>query len=133
MSSPPGLAINEEMLARVLREHGVQVVNRLVFGPSGWDMRIAQVRGGPGSLIVTQAEQDDGEEWLHASIAWRHNMPTYDDLTMLHRAVFGRRRWAYQVFTPDTEHVNIHRYALHLWGRADGARVLPDFGRFGSI
>jgi hypothetical protein len=37
------------------------------------------------------------------------------------------------VFAPPSEHVNIHDHALHLWGRLDGARVLPDFGRFGTI
>jgi hypothetical protein len=54
-------------------------------------------------------------------------------LVMLHLGVFGRRRWAYQVFVPESEHVNIHPHALHLWGRADGTNALPNFGRFGTI
>lgn len=79
---------------------------------------------------VTVAEFD-GEEWIHASIAGP-TMPSYDDLTRLHRAVFGDG-YAYQVFAPASDHVNIHEHAVHLWGRADGARVTPDFGRLGSI
>lgn len=60
-------------------------------------------------------------------------MPTYDDLVMLHRAVFGLDSYAYQVFAPQRQHVNIHNFALHLWGRADGRAVLPEFGLQGSI
>jgi hypothetical protein len=31
------------------------------------------------------------------------------------------------VFAPPTDHVNIHEYALHLFGRLDGTPALPDF------
>jgi len=53
-------------------------------------------------------------------------MPSYNDLAMLHAAVF-ESGWAYQVFVPPGEHVNLHDFALHLFGRLDGAPVLPDF------
>jgi hypothetical protein len=68
----------------------------------------------------------DGAEWIHASMSWMDRMPSYDDLKLVHRAVFGGRH-AYQVFVPDAEHFNHHAFCLHLWGRVDGARVLPDF------
>lgn len=71
--------------------------------------------------------------WIHASISRTSGLPTYDDLVMLHRAVWGSTGHAYQAFVPPTRHVNIHARALHLWGRADGANVLPDFGKFGTI
>lgn len=91
------------------------------FGPDGWrlDHRLH------GSVIVTNAPHGE-HEWVHASIAWPDHMPTYDDLKQLHRAVFGDG-WAYQVFAPPSDHVNIHAYALHLFGRLDGAPALPDF------
>ncbi|TQK29408.1 hypothetical protein [Arthrobacter sp. SLBN-53] len=59
-------------------------------------------------------------------------MPTYDELGRLHRAAFGDG-YAYQVFAPAAQHVNIHQNALHLWGRADGPPCLPEFGLFGTI
>lgn len=90
------------------------------FGP-GWAMRNAVV---DGSVIVTIAPDDDGVEWVHASIAYRHRLPTYDELCQLHRAVFGDG-FAYQQFVPPELHVSIHEHALHLWGRADGKPVLP--------
>jgi hypothetical protein len=71
--------------------------------------------------------------WIHASISRTSGVPSYDDLVMLHRVVWGDTGHAYQCFVPPTEHVNIHARALHLWGRADGSRVLPDFAVFGTI
>ena len=55
-----------------------------------------------------------------------------DILADLHAAVFGAG-YAYQVFAPPSEHVNIHEFALHLWGRLDGRSALPEFGAGGSI
>lgn len=92
------------------------------FGPDGW--KLVDLNG-EASVIVTSGDHGD-VEWIHASIARVDRMPSYEDLKLLHAAVFGDR-WAYQVFAPPSDHVNIHQYALHLWGRLDGAAALPDF------
>ncbi|MGV8874839.1 MAG: DUF7694 domain-containing protein [Rhodococcus sp. (in: high G+C Gram-positive bacteria)] len=99
------------------------------FGPDGWRFVHA---GNNGSVIVSACEWDDGTEWIHASITRNGQTPSYEDLKMLHRAVFGDG-WAYQVFAPARAHVDIHEHALHLWGAVDGAQQLPDFGRYGTI
>jgi len=100
------------------------------FGPDGWKFLN---RNGVTSIIVSCSPQDDGNEWVHASIAHSLSMPTYDDLKMLQRVVFDGG-WAYQVFAPPSDHVNIHNYALHLFGRLDGKPALPDFTHgMGSI
>jgi hypothetical protein len=91
-------------------------------GSDGWSF---VSRDRMSSIVVSCAPYGDAE-WVHASIANRDSLPTYDDLKMLHRAVFGDG-WAYQVFSPPSDHVNIHNFALHLWGRLDGAMALPDF------
>lgn len=91
-------------------------------GPDGWAYVALD---GTASIIITCAPHGS-DEWIHASIARPDRMPTYADLKLLHAAVFGER-WAYQVFAPPSDHVNIHNYALHLFGRLDGERVLPDF------
>lgn len=81
------------------------------------------------TLIVSCADHEpDGAEWIHASIAGSE-MPTYDDLCRVHRAVF-RDGYAYQLFVPRDKHVNIHRFALHLYGRLDGKPVTPEFSGF---
>jgi hypothetical protein len=107
------------------------------FGPHGrcWtiygitEKTKTQIRS--GSVIVTQSDYPDGE-WLHASLAWATRMPTYNEMTVLRDAVFGGR-WAIQVFAPPEFHVNIHEHALHLWGKATGERVHPNFGEGGTI
>lgn len=98
------------------------------FGPDGW--RLLH-NNGTTSVIVT-ASDFDGVEYIHASVADSDEMPTYWDLALLHKAVF-REGYAYQVFAPPAQHVNIHPNALHLWGRVDGAPVLPEFGLAGTI
>jgi hypothetical protein len=92
------------------------------WGPDGWAYKSLD---GAASVIVTLGLHD-GDEWLHASFARPDSMPTYDDLKALHAAVFGDG-WAYQVFAPPSDHVNIHSFALHLFGRFDGNPALPDF------
>lgn len=89
-------------------------------------------RDQPISILISPDYHDD-TDWVHASIAHAYRMPTYDELKHLHQAVFADG-WAYQVFAPPSDHVNIHSYALHLFGRLDGKPALPDFtGGSGSI
>ena len=83
-------------------------------------------------ILVTPWREGD-DTWLHASMSrFGGVIPSYDDLKMLHAAVWPDG-YAYQRFVPPADHINLTANALHLWGRADGARVLPDFGRFGTI
>ena len=107
----------------VLRKELFHVWDVEAFGPMGLRAKVS-MHGQQGSVIVTQAEHD-GMEWLHASLAFAERDPTYLELAALHRAVFGRRRFAYQAFAPESEHVNIHQHALHLWGIVDGQRLTP--------
>jgi hypothetical protein len=108
------------------------------FGIDGWRfLHKERTHDGVDSaarleIIVTVSDHIDGNEWIHASVATpAAPMPTYDDLVSMHRAVFNN---AYQQFVPVSSHVNIHPYALHLWGRLDGTPAMPDFGSLlGSI
>ena len=110
----------------VLLNHGILTEASEPFGPMGLQCKIIASGNhlSTGSIIVTQAEWA-AAEWLHASIAFRDRDPTYLELAALHRAVFGRKRFSYQAFAPEAEHVNIHEHALHLWGTVDGARLTP--------
>lgn len=99
------------------------------MGPDGWRMFN---REGSSSVIVTATDWTDGREYIHASIAHLDRMPTYDELVLLHKAAYGHG-WAYQVFAPPQDHVNINKHALHLWGLVSGEPILPNFGFLGSI
>lgn len=92
--------------------------------------------GPTGKLIIVSfdPDSDDGIPWLHASISHlsENLLPSYSDLKQMARAVWPDG-YCHQVFAPEADHVNIRSNVLHLWGRFDGARVLPDFGRLGTI
>ncbi len=94
------------------------------MGPDGFSF---VAKDGNGSIIVTGWD-DRGVEWIHASMTRATTLPSYEDLKLLHAAVWPDGN-AYQAFVPPEDHVNIHPRALHLWGRADGARLLPDLPR----
>lgn len=90
------------------------------------------------TVIVSAATYPDDPTrtvWIHASIACHpidvRDLPGYEDLKTLHRAVWPNG-WAIQVFAPPAEHIDFTP-VLHLWGRADGARIHPDFAWMGAI
>lgn len=100
---------------------------------TGWwlDSRAGAPDAKADTRVLVSCAPQDGADWVHASISHPDRMPTYEELTALHDAAFIG--YAHQVFAPPSDHVNIHPFALHLWGRLDGGRVLPDFGRGGTI
>jgi len=133
----PGLEIDKVRMMRIIRKRHLGVVTRGLasFGDSGVSLVLRHEESEiTGTLIVSQAGHEGSEfEWVHASLAWASRVPTYEELCILKDAVYGPERYAYQVFASSDRHVSIHDYALHLWGRADGERALPDFGMYGTI
>lgn len=97
------------------------------FGPAGW---LLDTRPGQDSarIIVTSADWDHAgitREWIHASISRPARMPDYDDLKLLHHAVWTDG-YAYQVFARPSDHVNrgkgtktapgwFHGFAADVW------------------
>ena len=100
-----------------------------------WGGDTVRFLGADRTVIVSyDPDSEPGVGWVHASISyhqeWRN--PGYNDLKQLHAAVFPDGH-AYQCFVPPAQHINIRSNVLHLFGRLDGAPVLPDFGRMGTI
>jgi hypothetical protein len=120
-----GLAVNQGWWT-VLKNAG-WTIEEHIEGVDGFAIKGRTHTGDPYSIIISSATEDDGNSWLHASIFLGDDKtPSYAHLQLLHRAFFGRMRWAYQVFPPASEHVNLHE-VLHLFGRSDGRPALPDF------
>jgi hypothetical protein len=102
--------------------------------------------GPEGLLVLVTVDEEiagwprgEGVSWIHASCSRRRAVPSYADLTHVHRAVFGDG-WAYHLFAPPAEHIDGSQaisipgtgrsmFCLHLFGRLDGKPVLPDFTR----
>ncbi len=128
-----GLDVDIPAMVRCLGSLAPSVGRPEKAGPCGVCVRLYNSkRVCCGSVLVSQADWGD-VEWIHASIARENHMPAYSDLTRLHEAVFGPARYAFQVFAPRSQHVNIHEHALHLWGQANGASPLPEFGQWGTV
>lgn len=84
-------------------------------------------------VIISAATEQDGKVWVHLSLSRRRRMPTYEDMMLCKLVFLGEETVAYQVFVPQSEHINIMPYCLHLWMPV-GFRPLPDFSRgMGSI
>ena len=74
----------------------------------------------------------DGKAWIHVSCAFSNHLPSYNDLCEVKSVFIGNDRQAIQVFPKKERHINIHKYALHLWAAIEGDG-LPDFGAEGTI
>ena len=144
LTEPP-IAVSVARLRKVWRIAGYDTSEWAPFGLMGLRLDV-HLPADPmndrtakyGTIIVSQgvppAEVDpEKRAWLHASISWRDEIPSYEELALLHESVFGKARNSYQVFSAADRHVNFHPNSLHLWGLASGDRALPDFGRYGMV
>ena len=81
--------------------------------------------GGRGAIrgktsVIFSAGKFDGKWWLHVSVAHPEKLPSYMDVAEVKALFVGRDRKAIQVFAAESEHVNIHPRALHLWSCLEG-------------
>lgn len=102
------------------------------FGADGWLLDHLTL---PMRVLISDYPSGlsgDGRDWIHASMSHQDRLPTYEEMVVLHRAVWPDG-WAYEVHAPADKHINLHPNVLHLWGLVDGSPALPNFGKFGSI
>ena len=108
--------------------------------PRGWARSVLhETSNGAGwrsmsgiAVMLSGSRELDGRRWIHVSASRRDRIPSYDDLALVKRLFVGDERQAVQVFAPRSEHVNLHRYCLHLWCCLDG-RAVPDFRASGQV
>lgn len=91
------------------------------------------------SVIWSIATEQDAEFWMHLSISRPQVtkdgpvvLPSYQDQKQVKALFIGEDRWAYSVWTPTGDHVNINPGVLHLWAMVTGnetGQALPDFSR----
>jgi hypothetical protein len=78
-------------------------------------------------LIIDCEEKEDGKRWVHVSVSRKNYIPSHEDMCQVKEAFIGDR-YAYAVYPPQSEYVNIHPNCLHLWALAEGdGRMLPEF------
>jgi hypothetical protein len=115
-----------------------------VILPAGWEsirlpeshplygQRIFQNKNGLAVIFTADNLHQPGKTWIHVSMSRRERLPTYDDMTEVKALFVGRDRQALQIFPPESKHINIYPFCLHLCSCVEGDG-LPDFGAEGTI
>ena len=61
----------------------------------------------------------DGGGWDHVSVSHPQRCPRWEEMEAVKRRFFKHRETAMQLHVPPADHVNCHRYCLHLWRPQD--------------
>ncbi len=103
--------------------HGWEIIK-----PWGDGFALRQKDGGL-RVVVDCETKEDGREWLHVSASRAKWTPSHEDMALVKRDFIGDERYAYSVWVPTENHVNIHSHYLHLWAMMDSpdGKVLPEF------
>lgn len=87
-------------------------------------------------IIWSLAIEADEQPWLHVSVSRARRpeepiiLPSYFDMQRAKNIVVGKERFAYSVWAPTAEHVNLNPGVLHLFAPMGEAGLpLPDFTR----
>lgn len=74
---------------------------------------------GWGSLRIMVTDDDvydaSQDPWRHVSFSCKNRYPTWDELLAVRYEFFPPDVEVIQVFPPQAEYVNLHKFALHLW------------------
>jgi hypothetical protein len=102
--------------------------------PKGWEIvqpwgsgfALREKSGGLRVIVDCEYKRDE-KAWVHVSVSRVDRIPSHEDMRRVKEAFIGDR-YAYAVFPPRENYVNIHTKCLHLWALAEGdSRVLPEF------
>ncbi len=61
----------------------------------------------------------DGLGWEHVSVSLRSRCPTWEEMEFVRELFFRDDETVMQLSVPRSDHVNCHRYCLHLWRPLD--------------
>lgn len=97
------------------------------FGVAAFEHKTTLLR-----VLASVQVYHDKNAWLHVSMSHHDRLPTYEEMQKVKDVFVGRNNKAIQVFSPASEHVNVHPYCLHLW-HCITANPIPDFRFAGMI
>lgn len=67
----------------------------------------------PNARMTVIASRD--KDWEHVSVSLPHRTPTWNEMDLVKNAFWREDETVMQLHVPRDEHVNFHRYCLHLW------------------
>jgi hypothetical protein len=56
-----------------------------------------------------------GGGWDHVSVSLEHRCPLWEEMKHVHKLLFRDDEVAMQLHLPETDHINIHPFVLHMW------------------
>src|SRR5690348_15484084 len=65
--------------------------------------------------VRLQVIASDGCEWVHVSVSLPHRCPTWEEMEFVRSLFFRDDETVMQLSVPRREHINCHRFCLHLW------------------
>lgn len=68
------------------------------------------------------------EGWDHVSVSLKKRLPTYKEMRFIKNLFFRADETALEYHVPETDHINIHDYCLHLWRPHDLEIPMPPKG-----
>lgn len=69
----------------------------------------------PFSSIQLHIMASNGGGWDHVSVSSRGRCPLWEEMDWIKRKFFYPFETAMQLHVPDSEHLSIHPFTLHLW------------------
>ena len=76
----------------------------------------------PLTVMHSISTVKDGSLWNHISVSYPSRVPSWIELMKVKNEFLGEEVEAYQVLPKKSDHINIHKYCLHLWAPVDGER-----------
>jgi hypothetical protein len=76
-------------------------------------------------LFVIASDGCDEVPWEHVSVSRRSYCPTWEMMDHVKRLFWEREDLVVQFHPPRSQHINDHRFCLHLWRPLDGHIRLP--------
>ena len=66
-----------------------------------------------------------GGEWQHVSVSLPNRCPTWNEMNYIKDLFWNDDETVVQIHPPKSEHVNNHKFCLHLWKHRDGHKLPP--------
>ena len=79
------------------------------------DVNGAYLLTSPDGLSFLQVIASDGDEWDHVSVSLRGRIPTYAEMRYVKGLFFKPSETVMELHVPESDHINVHPFCLHLW------------------
>ena len=95
----------------------VKVAAFMPQNQTAWQHRLISL-----TVIYSRSIGANKEEWHHISVSRSNQLPSWGDLNKVRNDFLGEDVEAYHVLAKISDHVNLHKYCMHIWAPLDGKR-----------